>query len=230
MDQAIKHCTAGLGSGSGRATTRAASPMWSWPAAATCRRWRRWRQSISFASIAPELKVRVVNVVDLMKLQPASEHPHGLSGPRFRRAVHHGQADHLRLPRLPVADPPADLPADTSRQSPCARLQGGRHDDHAVRHVRAERSRPLPPGRRRDRPRCRSSARARRTSSRRSATSSSSTSSTSLGTATTCRKSRAGPGGSRERRKGHARRRRITSEPGRSRTVEAFVTLLRFRP
>src|SRR5262249_17283495 len=28
---------------------------------------------------APELKVRVVNVVDLMTLQPSSEHPHGLS-------------------------------------------------------------------------------------------------------------------------------------------------------
>ena len=27
----------------------------------------------------PDLKIRVVNVVDLMKLQPASEHPHGLS-------------------------------------------------------------------------------------------------------------------------------------------------------
>ena len=27
----------------------------------------------------PELKVRVVNVVDLMRLQPASEHPHGLT-------------------------------------------------------------------------------------------------------------------------------------------------------
>src|SRR6266566_4601327 len=27
----------------------------------------------------PELKVRVINVVDLMKLQPQSEHPHGLS-------------------------------------------------------------------------------------------------------------------------------------------------------
>jgi xylulose-5-phosphate/fructose-6-phosphate phosphoketolase len=27
----------------------------------------------------PELKIRVVNVVDLMKLQPTSEHPHGLS-------------------------------------------------------------------------------------------------------------------------------------------------------
>ncbi len=31
----------------------------------------------------PELKVRVVNVIDLMKLQPPSEHPHGLSDPEF---------------------------------------------------------------------------------------------------------------------------------------------------
>ena len=31
----------------------------------------------------PELKVRVVNVVDLMTLEPASEHPHGLSDKDF---------------------------------------------------------------------------------------------------------------------------------------------------
>ena len=31
----------------------------------------------------PELKVRVVNVVDLMALQPKSEHPHGLSDNDF---------------------------------------------------------------------------------------------------------------------------------------------------
>src|SRR5262249_59281600 len=31
----------------------------------------------------PEVKVRVINVVDLMKLQPANEHPHGLSDPDF---------------------------------------------------------------------------------------------------------------------------------------------------
>jgi xylulose-5-phosphate/fructose-6-phosphate phosphoketolase len=31
----------------------------------------------------PELKIRVVNVVNLMKLQPASEHPHGLSDRDF---------------------------------------------------------------------------------------------------------------------------------------------------
>ncbi len=31
----------------------------------------------------PDLKVRVVNVVDLMRLQPGSEHPHGLPDPDF---------------------------------------------------------------------------------------------------------------------------------------------------
>lgn len=31
----------------------------------------------------PDLKVRVVNIVDLMRLQPTSEHPHGLSDPDY---------------------------------------------------------------------------------------------------------------------------------------------------
>jgi xylulose-5-phosphate/fructose-6-phosphate phosphoketolase len=31
----------------------------------------------------PDLRIRVVNVVDLMRLQPDSEHPHGLSDPEF---------------------------------------------------------------------------------------------------------------------------------------------------
>jgi xylulose-5-phosphate/fructose-6-phosphate phosphoketolase len=31
----------------------------------------------------PDLKIRVVNVVDLMRLQPASEHPHGLPDAEF---------------------------------------------------------------------------------------------------------------------------------------------------
>ena len=31
----------------------------------------------------PEIRIRVINVVDLMKLQPSSEHPHGLSDPQF---------------------------------------------------------------------------------------------------------------------------------------------------
>jgi xylulose-5-phosphate/fructose-6-phosphate phosphoketolase len=31
----------------------------------------------------PELRIRVVNVVDLMRLQPSDEHPHGLSDSEF---------------------------------------------------------------------------------------------------------------------------------------------------
>ncbi len=31
----------------------------------------------------PELKIRVINVVDLMKLQPSGEHPHGMPDDRY---------------------------------------------------------------------------------------------------------------------------------------------------
>jgi xylulose-5-phosphate/fructose-6-phosphate phosphoketolase len=41
----------------------------------------------------PDLKVRVINVVDLMKLQPPSEHPHGLADREF---------DELFTPDKPV--------------------------------------------------------------------------------------------------------------------------------
>ena len=36
----------------------------------------------------PDIKIRVVNVVDLMTLQPRTEHPHGLSRPRIRFHLH----------------------------------------------------------------------------------------------------------------------------------------------
>ena len=51
--------------------------MSSWPAPATCPHWSILHQH------APQLKIRVINVVDLMKLQPQSEHPHGISDKEF---------------------------------------------------------------------------------------------------------------------------------------------------
>ena len=75
-----------------------------------------------------------------------------------RRAVHDGPADHLRLPRLPVADPPADVPAQGPRQPPRARLQGGGDDHDAVRHGDAQRDGPLPPRDRHHRPPARAGA------------------------------------------------------------------------
>jgi xylulose-5-phosphate/fructose-6-phosphate phosphoketolase len=35
------------------------------------------------SQVSPDLKIRVVNVVDLMRLQPPSEHPHGMSDAEF---------------------------------------------------------------------------------------------------------------------------------------------------
>ena len=72
-----------------------------------------------------------------------------------RRAVHRRPAGDLRLPRLPVADPPAHLPAHEPPQPARARLQGGGHDHDAVRHGHAQRHGPLPPGDGRHRPRAR---------------------------------------------------------------------------
>ena len=108
---------------------------------------------------ARRCKVRVVNVVDLMRLQHETRAPARPVRPRVRRAVHDGPAGDLRLPRLPVADPPADLPAHEPRQPPRARLQGGGHGHDAVRHGHAQRPRPVPPRDGRDRPRARASAR-----------------------------------------------------------------------
>ena len=90
----------------------------------------------------------------------------------FRRGVrpplHDGPAGPLRVPRLPVAHSPAHVPAPQPRQHPRARLQGGGHDDDALRHVRPQRPRPVPardgrhrprPGpRARERPRCASAS------------------------------------------------------------------------
>ena len=83
MEEAILHCTRGIG-------------MWDWasndqdgepdvvmaccgdtPTLETLAAVDLLRQHV------PDVKVRVVNVVDLMRLQPASEHPHGLSDTEF---------------------------------------------------------------------------------------------------------------------------------------------------
>ena len=53
--------------------------MSSWPAAETRRRWRCLAAVSILREHLPDLKIRVVNVVDLMKLEPDTEHPHGLS-------------------------------------------------------------------------------------------------------------------------------------------------------
>jgi xylulose-5-phosphate/fructose-6-phosphate phosphoketolase len=100
----------------------------------------------------PQLRVRVINVVDLMRLQDPAEHPHGLPHRDYNALFPPRNPGGLRLPRLPLADPPADLPPRPPRSPPRPRLQGRRHHHHALRHGHAQRPRPLPPRRRRHRP------------------------------------------------------------------------------
>ena len=78
MDQAVKHCEAGLGIWPWASNDRGGEPdvvmacCGDVPTLETLAAVELLRQH------APELKIRVVNVVDLMTLQPPSEHPHGL--------------------------------------------------------------------------------------------------------------------------------------------------------
>jgi xylulose-5-phosphate/fructose-6-phosphate phosphoketolase len=83
MDQAIKHCTAGIGIWEWASNDRGGEPdvvmacCGDVPTLETLAAVDLMRRHI------PELKVRVINIVNLMTLQPASEHPHGLSDKDF---------------------------------------------------------------------------------------------------------------------------------------------------
>jgi xylulose-5-phosphate/fructose-6-phosphate phosphoketolase len=83
MDQAIKHCEAGLGIWEWASNDRGGKPdvvmacCGDVPTLETLAAVDLLRQH------APDLRVRVVNVVNLMRLQPPSEHPHGLPDADF---------------------------------------------------------------------------------------------------------------------------------------------------
>lgn len=83
MDEAIIHCTKGIG-------------IWTWASndagsepdvVMACAGDVPTLETLAAVSVLrkkiPDLKIRVVNVVDLMKLQPDSEHPHGLTDRDF---------------------------------------------------------------------------------------------------------------------------------------------------
>jgi xylulose-5-phosphate/fructose-6-phosphate phosphoketolase len=83
MDAAIKHCTAGLGIWEWASNDRGGEP----DVVMACAGDVPTLETLAAVDILrrdyPELKVRVVNVVDLMTLQPHTEHPHGLSDKDF---------------------------------------------------------------------------------------------------------------------------------------------------
>ena len=153
MDEAIVHCTKGIGIWRQASNDEGAEPDVVMACAGDIPTKEALAAVVMLREHFPDLKIRFVNVVDLFKLMPATEHPHGLSDRGFRLPVHHRQADHLQLPRLSVADPPSDLPPDQPQQHARPRLQGKGQHQHAARPGDPEPDRPLQPGDRRDRPR-----------------------------------------------------------------------------
>ena len=83
MDQAVKHCTAGIGIWPWASNDDGAEP----DVVMVCAGDVPTLETIAAVDLlrehVPALKIRVINIVDLMKLQPATDHPHGLSDRDF---------------------------------------------------------------------------------------------------------------------------------------------------
>jgi xylulose-5-phosphate/fructose-6-phosphate phosphoketolase len=83
MDAAVKHCTAGLGIWEWASNDKGSEP----DVVMACAGDVPTLETIAAVQILreqlPELKIRVINVVDLMALQPQSEHPHGWNDKDF---------------------------------------------------------------------------------------------------------------------------------------------------
>ncbi len=83
MDAAIKHCSAGIGIWEWASNDRDGEPDVVMACAGDVPTLEALAAVDLLRQHLPELKVRVVNVVNLMTLQPLEEHPHGLSDKEF---------------------------------------------------------------------------------------------------------------------------------------------------
>jgi xylulose-5-phosphate/fructose-6-phosphate phosphoketolase len=83
MDAAVEHCTQGIGVWQWASSDQGAEP----DVVMACCGDVPTLETLAAVSILrkhlPDLKIRVINVVDLMKLEPNTEHPHGLSDQDF---------------------------------------------------------------------------------------------------------------------------------------------------
>jgi len=83
MDQAVKHCTAGIGIWEWASNDEGGDPDVVMACAGDVPTLETLAAVDLLRKLLPELKIRVVNVVDLMTLQPHEEHPHGLTDHDF---------------------------------------------------------------------------------------------------------------------------------------------------
>jgi xylulose-5-phosphate/fructose-6-phosphate phosphoketolase len=83
MDEAIAHCTRGIGIWEWASSDGNQEPDVVLGCAGDVPTLETLAAAALLAEHLPDLRVRVINVVDLMRLQPETEHPHGLSDREF---------------------------------------------------------------------------------------------------------------------------------------------------
>ena len=83
IESAVRHCTTGIGIWEWASSDRGSEPDVVMACAGDVPTLETLAAVKLLRGYFPQLKIRVVNVVDLMKLQPTSEHPHGLSDADF---------------------------------------------------------------------------------------------------------------------------------------------------
>jgi xylulose-5-phosphate/fructose-6-phosphate phosphoketolase len=83
MESAIEHCTTGIGIWEWASTDKGAEPDVVMACAGDVPTLETLAAVDLLRQHFPDIKIRVVNVVDLMTIQPSSEHPHGLSDVDF---------------------------------------------------------------------------------------------------------------------------------------------------
>ncbi len=121
IEAAIAHCTKGVGIWDWASNDQGAEPDVVMASCGDCPTMESLAATALLRQHLPDVKVRFVNVVDLFKLVPNTEHPHGLTDREFEALFTPDRPVDLQLPRLPVADPPVHLPAGpTSTTSTCA--------------------------------------------------------------------------------------------------------------
>ncbi|MBU0661751.1 phosphoketolase family protein [Patescibacteria group bacterium] len=83
MDQAIQHCTSGIGIWDWASTDKGSEPDVVMACCGDVPTMETLAAVQILKEFEPNLKIRVVNIVDLMTLQPEEVHPHGLSNHDF---------------------------------------------------------------------------------------------------------------------------------------------------
>ncbi len=83
MDAAIRHCTKGIGIWEWASTDQNGEPDLVMASAGDIPTQEALAATVLLREAFPDVRIRFVNVVDLFKLQPSSEHPHGLNDRDF---------------------------------------------------------------------------------------------------------------------------------------------------